>query len=111
MMSTLWHAYINPEGKPTPMRPLAEKYQEYMWENNFPTNGRRAYREHNNLVRGLGEAKGADFLQYNVNDGWEPLCKLPQKQVPVKAFPRQDDWLGYKAKYAQLENNLGESTT
>jgi hypothetical protein len=81
-----------------------------MWENNFPANGRRAYREHNSLVRKLGEAKGTDFLEYNVKDGWEPLCKLLQKPVPVKAFPRQDDWLSYKEKYAQAESSGTAST-
>ncbi|KAF2429359.1 hypothetical protein EJ08DRAFT_591109 [Tothia fuscella] len=102
MEATLVHAHANPpQGQPTAMRPLAEKYHDYILRNDFASNGRKAYREHNDFVRALGETKGSDFLEYSVKDGWEPLCKLLQMLVPSEPFPREDDWISYKARHTK----------
>jgi hypothetical protein len=98
MMATLWHAYANPPEQPTAMRPLAEKYHEYMWGNDFPQKGREAYRKHNDAVRSI-EKGGRDLLEYDVKDGWGPLCEFLGVEVPEKGLPREDDWIKYKATH------------
>jgi len=31
------------------------------------------------------------YLEFNVKDGWAPLCNFQEKQVPDKLFPRLND--------------------
>jgi hypothetical protein len=100
MLATLWHAYSNPPAQPTAMRPLAEKYHQYLWDDDFPRNGREAYRKHNETVKEM-DFNGRNMLEYNVKDGWGPLCAFLGVEVPEKGFPREDDWLGYKAAHAK----------
>jgi hypothetical protein len=83
------------------MMRLAENYHQNIWADDFPANGRLAYQQHNDSVRELG--KGREFLEYNVKDGWGPLCKFMDKPVPDQPFPREDDWLQYKLKHEKSE--------
>lgn len=97
MMATLIHAYDHaPAGSTTSMRLLAEKYHKHMWKTDFPNHGRKAYRRHNEVVREIVKQHGAKFLEYNVGEGWQPLCQFLGFEVPEKSFPREDDWLEYK---------------
>lgn len=41
--------------------------------------------EHCNMIRGLVPKER--LLEWNVGDGWEPLCKFLDKQVPDDEFP------------------------
>ena len=100
MMATLWHAYSNPPPQPTAMRPLAEKYNQYLWDDDFPLNGREAYRKYNEAARKM-DLNGRELLEYNVKDGWEPLCAFLEVEVPEKGFPREDDWLSYKTAHSK----------
>jgi Sulfotransferase domain len=56
---------------------------------NFPTEGRKWYKEYNEKIRTL--ATGKQFLEYNVKEGWAPLCKFLELEVPEIAFPRVND--------------------
>ena len=40
-------------------------------------NGKWIYREHDAMVRGLVPPE--NLLEWSVEDGWEPLCKVGQK--------------------------------
>jgi len=100
MMSTLWHAYTNPPpGSTSPMHALAEKYHKLIWNNDFPENGREAYRHYNQSVDDTAQAAGREVLQYNVKEGWNPLCQLLGKEIPTIDFPRVDDWVEYKKRF------------
>ncbi|KAK2591935.1 hypothetical protein QQS21_010377 [Conoideocrella luteorostrata] len=48
-------------------------------------NGKWVYREHCNMVRGLVPKE--NLLEWNVSDGWEPLCEFLDKPVPDQEFP------------------------
>ncbi|KAI1414668.1 hypothetical protein F5Y13DRAFT_13479 [Hypoxylon sp. FL1857] len=100
MESTLWHAHTHqPVPNTSPMAPLSNKYHKHCWGNDLPRNGRAAYRAHNELVRSLAKASGRKFLEYKPGDGWAPLCEflgVQGNEVPTEAFPRSDDWAGYK---------------
>ena len=50
---------------------------------------RKGYEAHNARVRSL--AAGREFLEFQVQNGWEPLCKFLGKPVPQKAFPRVNE--------------------
>lgn len=47
------------------MAPLSTRYHSLCWDNDFVTNGRKAYRAQNELVRRLSQHR--DFLEYEVS--------------------------------------------
>ncbi|PYI06998.1 hypothetical protein BO78DRAFT_469493 [Aspergillus sclerotiicarbonarius CBS 121057] len=51
--------------------------------------GKRVYREHGWMVRGMVPRER--LLEWNVEDGWEPLCEFLGKEVPEEPFPRSND--------------------
>lgn len=78
------------------MRTLAEKYHEYCWKNDFTRYGRGCFRTHNDTVRQIAEFQGRELLEFDVKDGWEPLCKFLEMTPPGKSFPRKDELASYK---------------
>ncbi|KAL3419133.1 hypothetical protein PVAG01_09355 [Phlyctema vagabunda] len=102
MLATLVHAHTAgsaPDAKPSAMRSLADLYHKHVWDNDIPKNGRRAFREHNELVAKVSPKER--FLEYQVKDGWDPLCEFLEKDIPNIPFPRSDDWLSYKKEHAE----------
>jgi hypothetical protein len=93
MMATLWHCHCN-----FPKKPIATLYHRHLWEDDFPVKGIDAYQKHNRLVRQLSE--GRKFLEYEVSQGWEPLCSVLGAEIPKEIFPRADDWITYKTHHA-----------
>ncbi|KAI1082310.1 P-loop containing nucleoside triphosphate hydrolase protein [Whalleya microplaca] len=103
MMATIWHAHTHrPVPDPSPMAALGIKTQKLLWDNDFPANGRRAYRAHNDLVREA--AKGRKFLEYQPGDGWAPLCEFLGLDVPEDPYPRDDDWVEYKREVVEKDS-------
>lgn len=95
MMSTLWHAYSRmPPNSGSSMSSLSTKYHSVCWDNDFPANGREHFRKHNEVVRNLGKDK--KFLEWDVKDGWGPLCAFLDVPAPDAPFPRHDDWVSYE---------------
>jgi hypothetical protein len=47
------------------------------------------YKEHNEKV--LKECPKEKLLVYNVEEGWEPLCKFLNKPIPSEPFPHLND--------------------
>ena len=94
MLATVYAAHVDPwrklqslwDAKAASMWALRKKYHEHLWWNDFPRYGKRFFREHNDLVRGLVSADR--LLEFEVSKGWEPLCAFLEKEVPVgKEFP------------------------
>ena len=64
-----------------------------------PETGREGYLEHNEHVRAI--APKGKFLEFNVKEGWGPLCKFLEVDVPEGPFPRVNDtatWQAYVHK-------------
>lgn len=65
----------------------------------FAANGKAIYHSHHARVRQkmLTAGREADYLEFNVKEGWEPLCKFLGREVPTdvdgkaKPFPRVND--------------------
>ena len=55
----------------------------------LPTNGKAVYREHYATVRSLVPEE--NLLEYHITEGWEPLCRFLEKEVPEVAFPSGND--------------------
>jgi len=62
-------------------------------EQEWQANAKKAFREHNENVRKVARERGREVLEYEVKQGWEPLCAFLGREVPVgEQFPRKDDW-------------------
>lgn len=75
---------------------MVRKIQTYAWNDDFGANGRKLFVEHNEHVRQLMKSRPQDFLEIHVAEGWQPLCRFLEKEIPSEGFPRQDDWAKYK---------------
>ncbi|KIX01457.1 uncharacterized protein Z518_09183 [Rhinocladiella mackenziei CBS 650.93] len=63
-------------------------------------NGKWIYREHCNMIRGLVPKER--LLEWNVLDGWEPLCRFLGKDIPQnEPFPHVNDAAGYQSREKQ----------
>ena len=77
-----------------PPWPVMQRCYAYTPLGNFPSEGRDWYDAHNERVRKVAEGK--PFLEYNVKEGWGPLCKFLEIDEPDIPFPRVNDtkaWL------------------
>jgi Sulfotransferase domain len=72
---------------------------KYTYGPDFANTGKSVYRAHQARVRSkmLTAGRESDYLEFNVKDGWAPLCKFLGKDVPTdtegkpKPFPRVND--------------------
>lgn len=81
---------------------LNTKYSKLL---DIPTEGDEMYREHNDWVRTLvAEDK---LLEFNVKQGWQPLCEFLEKELPTKPFPRINSEKQYLATTKEFERKMG----
>ena len=66
------------------MKDFTDPYWKYMFYDDVPNHGIRAYREHNAMVQRLATGR---ILVFNTKEGWEPLCKFLGKERPSTEFP------------------------
>lgn len=84
--------------------PMLTKIFTPFFGDNFPTQGKQAYLDHNEEVRRLVPAER--LLEYDVKDGWGPLCEFLGEQVPDEPFPHRNDSVGYLRDYALRKRKL-----
>lgn len=53
--------------------------------------GDRVYVDWNEHVSDLAKGREAGYLEFNVKQGWEPLCSFLGVDVPDVPFPRLND--------------------
>ncbi|KAJ3579651.1 hypothetical protein NPX13_g913 [Xylaria arbuscula] len=63
---------------------LTTMFREF-YHGSFEKNGKWVKEEHTAMVRGLTPKE--KLLEWKVEDGWEPLCKFLEKDVPQIPFP------------------------
>ena len=82
-----------------PCWPAMQKVFGHVLGRDFPTKGKDVYLAQNKMVRELAAPKGKDrFLEFNVKEGWGPLCAFLELPVPDVPFPRINDteqWLAH----------------
>lgn len=52
---------------------------------------RKYYDSHNEWVRQLCRKHGKDWLEWEPDMGWEPLCKFLERKVPTAEFPKLNE--------------------
>ncbi|KAK8044675.1 NAD dependent epimerase/dehydratase [Apiospora rasikravindrae] len=68
----------------------------------FAHTGRWALEEHCAMVRGSVRDQGRDLLEWDVEDGWEPLCRFLGKPIPDEPFPNGNSSEEFRAKIRDL---------
>ncbi|KAL4869482.1 hypothetical protein BDV12DRAFT_196322 [Aspergillus spectabilis] len=66
-----------------------------------PENLLAAYEAHNAHVRGAAQARGRRVLEYQVEEGWAPLCRSLNKPQPATPFPRVSEG-GFVKQYQYI---------
>jgi hypothetical protein len=68
------------------------------WDRRFGSGGGpdgwfvvETYELHNEWVREAARRNGNPILEWQVQQGWEPICKFLGKEVPSKPFPHLND--------------------
>jgi hypothetical protein len=92
--------------------PVMQRVYGYTPLGNFPAEGCDWYRAHNEHVRKAAE--GRQFLEYNVKEGWGPLCKFLEVEEPKVPFPGVNDtkaWQDFteKTKMQSVLELLGKA--
>ena len=68
--------------------------------------GRTIHNQHSAMIRKL--VPHDRLLEWNVEDGWQPLCEFLGKQVPDQPFPRANDKDGFKKRVESDLEALGQ---
>jgi hypothetical protein len=66
---------------------LVESVHTILGKGDFGKRGLEAGVEHYELLLGKLRADGREFLEWEVRQGWEPLCAFLGKEVPEEEFP------------------------
>jgi len=74
----------------------------------FERFGRTVYRDHFFTVKGA-VSDPANLLIWKLGDGWEPLCKFLEKDVPDVSFPRGNSTEEYNHRMATEYDALIEA--
>ena len=100
MKATVWHLQESRRAASAAGIPyrLSELQYEHVWGGDPDKYGRAKYREHNERLKAI--APSNRLLEYQVQQGWEPLCAFLGKGIPEVPFPRADDWAEYKSEHA-----------
>lgn len=69
--------------------PMLNKFFETFFRGDFVNKGKQVYREHAAEIRSLVPPER--LLEYNINDGWAPLCEFLEKEIPNDPFPHSND--------------------
>ncbi|CZR55777.1 uncharacterized protein PAC_05665 [Phialocephala subalpina] len=100
MKSTIWHVKTSPFG---------QAMGGYLWgpEENREEEGIARFERHNEAVRKAAKERGREILEFEVKEGWGPLCAFLGLERPEGVgvgFPRSDDWAQYKWKNVEKED-------
>ncbi|TVY18194.1 hypothetical protein LARI1_G003136 [Lachnellula arida] len=69
--------------------PMLKKCFETFFEGDFPNRGKAIFHKHYEEIRGLVPAD--NLLEYNVTQGWGPLCDFLGTPKPTDDFPRSNN--------------------
>lgn len=87
-----WRRWILP--KPW-FRDFLDKRYGHTFYGDMPNKGKNGYVKHNEMIRRLVPKER--LLEYNVKEGWEPLCNFLGKEIPGGDFPRLNDGPAFNA--------------
>lgn len=89
------------------------RLHELSWEKpiegNWDKNGKRFAVDHYNSIEQALKAQSREYIDWYVEEGWEPLCKFLDKPVPETPFPRGNAAKDFESKVARIIEGLIKS--
>jgi hypothetical protein len=73
--------------------PMLKKFFETFFHDDFPNQGKQVYLDHIAEVRSLVPPE--NLLEYNIKEGWDPLCEFLDKKIPDCPFPQGNDMTSF----------------
>jgi len=70
---------------------LVDLVIKYYFRGSIPLCGMEVFEEHNEMVKDIASRENREFLEFNLGDGWVPLCTFLGKEMPSHEFPRVND--------------------
>lgn len=70
------------------VHPSRKKYWQCLFADDFQNIGRAAFSAHYSEINRIALATGRKILEFNIGDGWEPLCTFLNTDVPDCPYPR-----------------------
>ncbi|KAK4553047.1 hypothetical protein LTR86_009971 [Recurvomyces mirabilis] len=67
------------------LRPLAVQFFDGYFQGDFPKSGKHKFDEHYIMVRSLVPSN--QLLEFNVKEGWGPICRFLDRREPKESFP------------------------
>jgi hypothetical protein len=80
---------------------MLRKFFDTFFRGDFPLYGKQVFHEHYAEIRQLVPAE--NLLEYNVSEGWEPICKFLGHVIPVQDFPEGNSISEFRRR-CQLRN-------
>ena len=72
----------------SPTAPMDKLYWENIGYNHDPAGLTQLYEKHNEMIKAEAKLQGREVLEFNVKEGWAPLCEFLGVDVPEQSFPR-----------------------
>lgn len=69
--------------------PMLNKFFDTFFRGDFPNQGKDVYLNHLQEVRALVPSER--LLEFNISEGWEPLCKFLGHDIPRAPFPQSNE--------------------
>ncbi|KAI9833770.1 MAG: hypothetical protein M1819_003503 [Sarea resinae] len=103
-MKTVWWRVCDPELRiasyvswgASMYYPMLKKFFDTFFEGDFPNKGKEIYKRHYKEVRDMVPPE--NLLEYQISDGWGPLCDFLGEDIPCVKFPRCNDTAGFKER-------------
>lgn len=73
--------------------PMLKKFFDTFFRGDFPNKGKQVYLDHVKEVRRLVPKER--LLEYNISEGWGPLCEFLGEEVPDCPFPTGNDMANF----------------
>lgn len=83
------------------MLPCSTKRGPISPKGNFREHGKQAFIKHYEIVRSLVPSER--LLEYEVRDGWGPLCEFLELERPKEEFPSGNNGGDFKVLVRQLD--------
>jgi hypothetical protein len=85
---------------------MAWKLLQHTYYQDFRHLGKQHYLEHNDNIRRLAREQRREYLEFNVKEGWEPLCKFLGDSIPRTPFPFGNDTKEMQALVSGLKAGM-----
>ncbi|KAF2163802.1 hypothetical protein M409DRAFT_68361 [Zasmidium cellare ATCC 36951] len=69
------------------------------------------YEKHYDDVKEVCRVQGRQYLEWSVEDGWEPLCQFLGKPVPKEPFPQGNSTAEFQAFKSKVQDPRNEKAT